>query len=232
MSTLCAHLRCRRHIACQKTSNSLIQIRFTRYHADDSALPEPLLQATTNTASDQHIDFVQGMRLPLLGFMKRLLNGQLQQASANNTPLFDVVNPELPALARMLGHCLAILTAHGNFERLSECWHFCHLGLRRATAATTAAVRVRMPMITAMAATTALTSATTVAARSRTFAATATTAATAMRMAMPTTTATKYRRLQFAIFELGNCLLYRFRVGAINSNPLFKQRFQGNAVDT
>ena len=79
------------------------------------------------------------MRLPFLCFVERLLDGQLKQVSANNAPLCDVIHPEFSALARMFGHCLAILTTHGNLEYISQRRNFHRVGRCRATATTTTA---------------------------------------------------------------------------------------------
>ena len=140
--------QCRRRLnfARQKAGYRPIQIGFTSHYTKDAALPESLLQATANAPGNQHIDLIQRMRLPVLGFVKRLLDAQFKQITANNAPLLNVVDPELAALARMFSNCLAILATHGNLEGIAECRHFRCLALRCETAATTATVRMRMAM--------------------------------------------------------------------------------------
>ena len=132
--------------ARQKIGNSLIEIAFTGNHTKNAALPESLLQATADTPGNQHIDLIQGMRLPVLGFVKRLFDTQFKQAPTDNAPLFNVIDPELAALARVFGNCLAILATHGNPERVAERRHVHRLTLRCTTAATATTMRMRMAM--------------------------------------------------------------------------------------
>ena len=74
------------------------------------------LQTRPHAADDQHLHRVQRMWLIWRTFVKGLFDGQLQQGLARDLALFDVVNPELAALARMFGDGAAILTGDGNFH--------------------------------------------------------------------------------------------------------------------
>jgi hypothetical protein len=73
-------------------------------------------RTVTHAARDQHLHFIQRMRIVRRTFVKGLFQRQFQQRLVNNLLLGDVINPELAATPGMFSNVAAILTGNGNFH--------------------------------------------------------------------------------------------------------------------
>jgi hypothetical protein len=91
-------------------------------HRDDwknTALHQAIMQAEAHASGDQDIDSGQRFSKSVVAGVKALFRGKLDKALADDHVLFNLVDPELAALARVLGDGLAILAGNCDFHDAS-----------------------------------------------------------------------------------------------------------------
>ena len=116
MGTVVARVCPDRQRTLQVSGHRLVGVGFRGHQRGDALGGETVAQARPHAAGDQHLHGVQRMRLMRRTLVKGLFDGQFQQGLPHDLALFDVVNPELAALAGMFGHGAAILTGDGDFH--------------------------------------------------------------------------------------------------------------------
>lgn len=116
MGSMVARARPRHQRTLQVGGDRLVGIGLRSHQSGDALGGETVLQSRSHTAGNQDLSRVQRMRFVRRTFMKGLLDRQFQQGFAHDLPLFDVVNPELAALARMFGDRAAILASDCNLH--------------------------------------------------------------------------------------------------------------------
>ncbi len=116
MGSMIARTRPDRQRAPQVGGDRLIGIGFGGHQGGDALGGETVLQSRSHAAGNQDLNSVQWMRIVRRTLVKRLVDGQFQQGLARDLPLFDVIDPELAALARMFGDRAPILAGDCDFH--------------------------------------------------------------------------------------------------------------------
>ena len=89
--------------------HSDIWIVLHRDHGKNSALHQATMEAGTHTAANQDVDAAQRFGKLVVAGVQALFDGKLDEPLPRQHSFFNIVDPELAALASVLGDGLAIL---------------------------------------------------------------------------------------------------------------------------
>lgn len=100
----------------QVRSDRLVGVSLRSHQGGDALGSQTVLQSRPHAGGNQDLNRIQWMRFLQRTLVKGLPDGQFEQGLAHDLPLFNLVNPELAALARMFGNRTAILAGNGNLH--------------------------------------------------------------------------------------------------------------------
>ena len=100
----------------QITLHGGIGIFFHSDHRLNALLHQTLIEAIAHAAGNQRIDIGELNRKGVVTGVKTVLDAEFDQLTTDDAAGFDVINPELSALASMFGHGLAVLAGNSDLH--------------------------------------------------------------------------------------------------------------------